>query len=166
MVVQRLGIHLPMQRSRAWSLVWEYSACLGATKPVGLDYWAWALEPVLCDKRSHHNDKPKYHKKDTVQSKINKLKKIFLSRKPKNSPKYIKGLQSFEYWSQVDQVCVGHYHFPTVWLWASYSAILGLSFPTEGCANNMGIMATSTHFMRLLWEIHEFRQIRIVPGTP
>ena len=35
---------------RVWSLVREDSTCCGATKPLGLD-------PMLCKKRSHHNEK-------------------------------------------------------------------------------------------------------------
>ena len=38
-------------------LIWEDSTCRGATKPV-------FVEPVLCNKRSHHNEKPEYCSKD------------------------------------------------------------------------------------------------------
>ena len=66
-----------MQGTQFWSLVQENSTCHGATKPMGHNYWAYALEPVsrnfwahvpqllkpmrletmLCNKRSHWNEK-------------------------------------------------------------------------------------------------------------
>ena len=81
LVVQGIGIHLPMQGTQVWSLVQEDSTCCRATKPMGLDYWACTLEPkscnygacmlqllkpmhlepVLCSKRSHSNEKPMHH---------------------------------------------------------------------------------------------------------
>ena len=77
LVVQWLRICLPMQGTRVQSLVWEDSTCCGTTKPVHHNYWAcapepachnyWAcvpqllklvcLEPMLCNKTSHHNEK-------------------------------------------------------------------------------------------------------------
>ena len=68
-------ICLPMQGTQVRALVWEDPMCRGATKPVHHNYWACALEPVLysqratttepvClepvlhNKRSHHNEKP------------------------------------------------------------------------------------------------------------
>ena len=77
LVAQWLRNRLPMQRTRVKALVWEDPACCGTTKPVRHNYWAcalepvshnyWArtpqllkptcLEPVLCNKRSHHNEK-------------------------------------------------------------------------------------------------------------
>ena len=73
LVAQWLGIHLPMQGTRVWALVWEDPTCHGATKPVRHNYRAYALEtmshnywarvpqllkpvrlePVLHNKRSH-----------------------------------------------------------------------------------------------------------------
>ena len=67
-----------MQGTRVRALVREDPTCLGATKPMHHNYWAcalepvshnyWArvqqlveparLEPVLRNKRSHHNEKP------------------------------------------------------------------------------------------------------------
>ena len=67
-----------MQGTRVWALVREDLTCRGATKPVCHNYWAcalelvshnyWAripqllkltcLEPMLCNKRSHRNEKP------------------------------------------------------------------------------------------------------------
>ena len=46
LVAQSLGIHLPVQGTRVWSLVWEDPTCCGATKPMCHNYWAWALEPA------------------------------------------------------------------------------------------------------------------------
>ena len=40
LVVQRLTIHLPMQRTLVQPLVWENFTCWGATKPVYCSYWA------------------------------------------------------------------------------------------------------------------------------
>ena len=78
LVVQWLRIRLPMQGTQVRALVWEDPTCHGATKPVHHNYWVcalepvshnyWAcvpqllkpscLEPVLRNKRSHHNEKP------------------------------------------------------------------------------------------------------------
>ena len=75
LLVQWSRIWLPMQGTQVWSLVWEDSACLGATKPMYHSYWAWApepwshncwahmlqllklehLEPVFHSKRSHRS---------------------------------------------------------------------------------------------------------------
>ena len=78
LVAQWLRIRMPMQRTWGRALVREDPTCRGATKPVRHNYWAcalepmshsyWArapqllkpkcLEPVLLNKRSHHNEKP------------------------------------------------------------------------------------------------------------
>ena len=65
-VVQRMKIHMPMQRTR-WvrSLIWEDSTCCRATEPVVHNYWApvvqllkpACLEPVLY-RRSRHMRSP------------------------------------------------------------------------------------------------------------
>ena len=67
-----------------WALVREDPTCCGATKPMCHNYWActlqpmshnyWAhvpqllkpahLEPVLCNKRSHRNEKPVHHNEE------------------------------------------------------------------------------------------------------
>ena len=80
LVAQWLRIHLLMQETQVQALVREDPTCLRATKPVRHNYWAcalepashnyWArvpqllkpvrLEPVLCNKRSHHNEKPSH----------------------------------------------------------------------------------------------------------
>ena len=46
LVVQWLGIRLPMQGTRVQSLVWEDPTCHRATKPVRHNSWACALEPA------------------------------------------------------------------------------------------------------------------------
>ena len=69
LVVQWLRIHLPMQGTWVWALVQEDLTCCGATKPVCHNYWTRmpqllkpaCLEPVLCNKRSHCNEKPTHH---------------------------------------------------------------------------------------------------------
>ena len=63
-----------MQEMQVQFLVQEDPTHLGVTKPVCHSYWACALEPgsrnyqspralqpVLWNKRSHHNEKPEYH---------------------------------------------------------------------------------------------------------
>ena len=84
LVAQWLRICLPMQGTRLWTLVREDPTCSGATKPAHHNYWAcalepvshsyWAhvlqllkptlLEPVLCHRRSHRNEKPVHRKKE------------------------------------------------------------------------------------------------------
>ena len=81
LMVQWTEIHLPMQGTQIPSLGREDSTHLGATKfvhhncwagssePASRSYWAcmlqllmlMCLEPVLCNKRSHHNEKPVHH---------------------------------------------------------------------------------------------------------
>ena len=84
LVVQWLRICLPMQGTRIRALVREDLTCCRAVKPMRHNYWAcalepvshnsWArepqllkpmrLEPVLCSKRSHHNEKPAHHNEE------------------------------------------------------------------------------------------------------
>ena len=84
LVVQWLRICLPMQGTQVWALVREDPTCHGATKPVRHNYQACALEPtshnywpclpqllkpvclepVLRNKRSHHNEKPTHHNEE------------------------------------------------------------------------------------------------------
>ena len=45
LVVQWMGVHLPMQGTRVQSLVWEGSTCPGATEPGHHNYEVFALEP-------------------------------------------------------------------------------------------------------------------------
>ena len=72
LVARWLRIRLPMQGTRVWSLVREDPTCHGATKPVRHNYWACVtqllkpacLEPVLCNKRSHRNEKPMHRNEE------------------------------------------------------------------------------------------------------
>ena len=84
LVAQWLRIRLPMQGTRVQALAQEDPTCSRATKPVCHNYWAcalepsshnyWAhvphllkpvhLEPVLYNKRSHHNKKPVHHNEE------------------------------------------------------------------------------------------------------
>ena len=78
LVAQWLRISLPTQGTRVRALAREEPTCRGATKPMDHNHWAcilepashndWArvpqllkptrLEPMLCNKRSHRNEKP------------------------------------------------------------------------------------------------------------
>ena len=51
---QWFRIRVAMQGTPVRSLVQGNRTCLKATNPVCHDYWAHALEPVICNKRSHH----------------------------------------------------------------------------------------------------------------
>ena len=73
-----------MQEIWVWSLVWEDATCHRATKPMHHNYWAcalepwncktelthhncWslhALEPEVCNKRSHSSEKPTHGNED------------------------------------------------------------------------------------------------------
>ena len=44
LVVQWLGICLPMQGIWVWALAWEDPTCHGVARPVSHNSWAWALE--------------------------------------------------------------------------------------------------------------------------
>ena len=95
LVVQWLRICLAMQGTLVWSLIWEDSTCLRATKPVCYNYQAHTLAPVLCNKKplqwkvralrrrvapTHYSQtKLECSNKDPVQLKINK--QVFKKRK-------------------------------------------------------------------------------------
>ena len=64
LVVQWIEIHLPMQGTQVWSLMGEDSICPRAIKPMCHTYWARALQPVLCNKRSYRNEKPTHLNKE------------------------------------------------------------------------------------------------------
>ena len=49
LVVQWLGIHLPMQGTQIWSLVQEDATFCGVIKPKHPNDWVGALEPVSCN---------------------------------------------------------------------------------------------------------------------
>ena len=88
LVAQWLRIHLPMQGTWVRALGQEDPTCCGATKPLCHSYWActlepvshnyWAhmpqllkptcLEPMLCNKRSHCNEKPVHHNEELPHS--------------------------------------------------------------------------------------------------
>ena len=75
-MAQWLRIRLPMQETRVRALVREYPTYCGAAKPVRklLRLRSRAHEPqllkptrlvpVLCDKRSHRNEKPAHRNKE------------------------------------------------------------------------------------------------------
>ena len=118
LVAQWLRIHLPMQGTRVRALVQEDPTCRGATKPVRHNYWAWALEPVshnywarapqllkpmhlepmLCNKRSHCNEKQTHRtvtkssphspqlQKACVQQRRSNTAKNKLKKKKKKDP--------------------------------------------------------------------------------
>ena len=66
LVIQWLGTHMSMHGTWVGSLVWKDPKCIGAIKPSSHNYRAQTLqllkpvclEPVLCNKRSHHSEKP------------------------------------------------------------------------------------------------------------
>ena len=59
-------VHLPVQETRVQSLIQEDPMCCRSAKPVLHSHWTLVLqlpkptrlEPVLCDKSSHCNEKP------------------------------------------------------------------------------------------------------------
>ena len=75
LVAQWLGIRLPMQGTRVRALVREDPTCCGATGPASHNYWAHVpqllkpacLEPVLCNERGHHSEKPIHHDEEWPQ---------------------------------------------------------------------------------------------------
>ena len=58
LMVQWLKTCLPMQGTGVRSLVWEDFTCSRATKSVGYNYWAGALEPASCNYWSLHALEP------------------------------------------------------------------------------------------------------------
>ena len=72
LVVQCLGVPLPIQGAWVRFLVREDPTCHGATKPCYTATEASTLEPTLSIKRSHHTEKPKHcGGKHPAQPKIN-----------------------------------------------------------------------------------------------
>ena len=65
-MIQWLRIHLPMQGTWVWSLVWEDPTCCGPTKHTHHNHWACRpqvrkpmyQEPVLHSQGSHHSKRP------------------------------------------------------------------------------------------------------------
>ena len=68
LMVQWLRIHLTMLGTLVWYLVWEDPKCRGATKPACHKWWSPRLEPVLCNRRSHRNEKLVHCKKNRPHS--------------------------------------------------------------------------------------------------
>ena len=64
MVVQWLRICLPMPGTQVQSLVREDPTCRRVSKPVLQLLKPVHLEPVLCNKRSHHSEKPEHHSEE------------------------------------------------------------------------------------------------------
>ena len=72
LVAQWLRIRLPIQGTWVRALAREDPTCHGVTKPVRHNYWAHVpqllkpehLEPVLCNKRSHDNEKPEHRNQE------------------------------------------------------------------------------------------------------
>ena len=84
LVTQWIRIHLPVWGTWVWSLDWGVPTFHGATKPMYHNYWAhfldseshnyWVhmlrlrkpthLEPVLHNKRCHHNEKSAHRSKE------------------------------------------------------------------------------------------------------
>ena len=67
-----------MQGTQIWSLIWEDPTCYRAikprattTEPTCCNYWSPGLEPVLCNKRSHCNEKPVQHNKEQAPAHCN-----------------------------------------------------------------------------------------------
>ena len=59
LVLQWFRIHLPMQGTWIRSLIQEDPTCCGATKPWCHNYRSLrALEAMLCNEKSRHNEKP------------------------------------------------------------------------------------------------------------
>ena len=91
-MVQWLRICLPMLGTQVQALVWEDSTCCGAAKAHELKLLkSMHLEPMLCNKRSHCNNRPVHRNEelsplaiimtklahsneDPAQPKINKIK--------------------------------------------------------------------------------------------
>ena len=79
---------LRKQEAGVWSRIWEHLTYRGASKPVCYNCWAcapepaghnsWAhmpnywssrtLETLLCNKRSHHNEKPMHQNESSLPS--------------------------------------------------------------------------------------------------
>ena len=84
LMVQWIRVCLPMQGIQVQSPVQEDPTCHGATKPMSHNYWTCALEPVshnywahvpqllkparlepmLCNGRSHRNERPAHRSKE------------------------------------------------------------------------------------------------------
>ena len=102
LVVQWLRICLPMQGTRVRALVREDPTCRGATKPVPqlLSLRSRAreprvlkpvcLEPMLCNKMSHHNKKPAHRNKEQPPAHHNQRKPECSNEDPRQPKKHQK----------------------------------------------------------------------------
>ena len=81
LVVQCLGLHLPIKGEGVPFLVEEYTACHGATKPCSTANDTSTLEPTLSIKRRHHTEKPK-HCGGKYPEQPQKMKKRIHRKKP------------------------------------------------------------------------------------
>ena len=73
---------LPMQGIWVQSLVQEDATCHRTTKPMFCNYWARALEPTLCNKRSHHSEKPTYQSWRVALTLLNQRKSVHSNEDP------------------------------------------------------------------------------------
>ena len=74
-----------MQETQVRSLVREDPTCHGATKPVYCHCWARALEPVLCTRGSHRNEKLVQRNQRVVPCVPQQEKALRTVTKPQNS---------------------------------------------------------------------------------
>ena len=123
LVAQWLRIRLPMQGTQGRTPVWGDPTCHGTTKLMCHNYWAcalepmshscWApvpqllkpacLEPMLCNKRSHHNEKPAHCNKDLMQPKIN----TFIKKKKRKCDQISQNVCGR---AHTTALCEGRYH--------------------------------------------------------
>ena len=61
LVVQWLGICLPMQGTWLWSLIWEDFTYHGATNPMRHNFWAHAPRVRAPQQKKHHSEKSVHH---------------------------------------------------------------------------------------------------------
>ena len=78
-----------MQGTHVRSLLWGDSTCCWANKPVYQNYWAWALEPALCNKRSHNSEKPAHRNSKVALAHLD-YRKPTCSNKDPAQPKITK----------------------------------------------------------------------------
>ena len=93
LVVQCLSMCLVMQGTSVRSLIQKDPKCCEATKPAGHNYWDCTLEPVLCNSRSHLNEKPTHGKKRAAPAHHNQRKPT-LSNEDTAAAAAAKSLQS------------------------------------------------------------------------
>ena len=77
-----------MRQGGVPALIQEDPTCCGATKPVLHNYWACALESMLCNKRSHYSEKPTHHNQSSPR--LPQLEKSPHGNKDPAQPKIIK----------------------------------------------------------------------------